>query len=213
MGGEIFGSPEAIWDDVFLGRASNAFENARGARLSCWTTSWQALSSQITKRPQQRRWALRSSEWKGNEMRFDQLKQYIEGTVPWVKDSGLVVELLECRHAVLRMPKDRHLNHVKIVYAGSLFTLMENAGAALFWCTYDFEMYIPIVKEMNIRFLKMGTTDIICGLAISEDDAIDKIRSINERGRGEWILEMSCHDTDGNVVADATCHYYIKKLM
>lgn len=145
-------------------------------------------------------------------MDYSVLKPMLEETIPWVKDSGLTAEVLEHRHIVLRLPKDRHLNHVGIVYAGSLFMLMEIAGAALFGCTYSIGKYIPINKEMEIKFLKMGTTDILCDLTISEEKAADMIRPIDEKGKGEWLLEMDCKDTEGNVIATSVCHYYIKKM-
>ncbi len=140
------------------------------------------------------------------------LKSMIEGTIPWVHDSGLQAELLEERHVILRLPKDRHLNHVGIVYAGSLFMLMEVSGAALFACTYPLGKYIPINREMTIRFVRMGVTDILCELAITPEKALEMIRPIDEKGRGEWVLDMDCRDTDGNVVATSTCQYYIKKV-
>jgi acyl-coenzyme A thioesterase PaaI-like protein len=143
---------------------------------------------------------------------YQAMKQMIEGTIPWVKESGLKAELLEERHVVLRLPKEHHLNHVGVVYAGSLFMLMEISGAALFGCTYPMGKYIPINKEMSIKFLKMGTTDILCELSISKEKAEEMIRPIDEKGRGEWVLEMACKDTDGNVVATSVCHYYIKKF-
>jgi len=145
-------------------------------------------------------------------MDYTALKPMIEETIPWVKDSGLTAETLEERHVLLRLPKERHLNHVGIVYAGSLFMLMEIAGAALFACTYPFGRYIPINKEMHIRFLKMGTTDIICELSIDEEKAKEMIRPIDEKGKGEWVLEMDCRDTEGNIIATSVCHYYIKKM-
>jgi acyl-coenzyme A thioesterase PaaI-like protein len=140
------------------------------------------------------------------------LKPMIEGTIPWVKDSGLSTEVLEERHVVLRLPKDRHLNHVGIVYAGSLFMLMEIAGAALFACTYPLGKYIPINKGMDIRFLNMGVTDILCELSISEEKAKAMIGPIDEKGKGEWVLEMDCRDTEGKIIATSVCHYYVKKM-
>lgn len=140
------------------------------------------------------------------------LKSMIEGTIPWVRDSGLQVELLEERHVILRLPKDRHLNHVGIVYAGSLFMLMEVSGAALFACTYPLGKYIPINREMTIRFVRMGVTDILCELSITEEKALEMIKPIDERGKGEWVLDMECRDMDKNVIATSTCQYYIKKV-
>ena len=145
-------------------------------------------------------------------MDYSAFRPIIEETIPWVKDSGLRAEVLEERHIVLRLPRDHHLNHVGIVYAGSLFMLMEMAGAALFGCTYPFGKYIPINKGMSIQFLKMGITDILCDLTISEEKAFEMIKPIDTKGKGEWVLEMDCQDTEGKVIASSVCHYYIKKM-
>ena len=145
-------------------------------------------------------------------MDYESLKPMLEGTIPWVKDSGLTAELLEERHILVRLPKERHLNHVGVVYAGSLFMLMEISGAALFACTYTLGKYVPINKEMSVKFLKMGITDIICELSISKEKAEEMIQPINEKGKGEWILDMECKDTEGNVIATSVCHYYIKRF-
>ena len=145
-------------------------------------------------------------------MDYRALKPMIEGTIPWVQDSGLTAEILEERHVVLRLPKDRHLNHVGVVYAGSLFMLMEIAGAALFACTYPVGKYIPINKGMEIQFLNMGITDILCELSLSAEKAEEMLKPINEKGKGEWVLEMDCRDTQGTVVAAAVCRYYVKKM-
>jgi acyl-coenzyme A thioesterase PaaI-like protein len=145
-------------------------------------------------------------------MDYAKVKGMVEETIPWIKDSGLSAEVLEERHVVLRLPMDRHLNHVGIVYAGSLFMLMEIAGATLFTCTYPFGKYVPINKGMEIKFLNMGVTDILCELSITEEDAKEMIQPIDEKGKGEWVLEMDCRDTEGTIIAKSVCHYYIKKM-
>jgi acyl-coenzyme A thioesterase PaaI-like protein len=146
-------------------------------------------------------------------MDYSSLKPLIEGTIPWVKDSGLSAEVLEERHVVLRLPKDRHLNNVGVVYAGSLFMLMEIAGAALFACTYPLGKYIPVNKRMDIEFLNMGVTDILCELSLTEEKAREMLRPIDEKGKGEWMLEMDCRDTEGTVIAKSVCHYSVKKMV
>lgn len=134
-------------------------------------------------------------------------------TIPWVKLSGLTVEIFEERHVRLSVPvKDLHMNHVGLVYAGTSFMLMEVAGAALFVAAYGLDRFVPINKAMNIRFLKPAATDISCDLTISAEDAAAKMAPIAERGKGEWVLDMTVTDTAGTVVAAATCTYYLIPL-
>ncbi len=150
-----------------------------------------------------------------DESYFEGLKQMVVEAIPWVKDSGMTAEVVEERHVVLKLPKDRHLNHVGIVYAGSLFMVMEIAGAVLMAVTYppgENYGYVPINKGMSIDFIKPGMTDMYCDLTITEEEAVEKIKPIDENGRGDWFLDMEIKNEEGEVCATSRCNYYVKKF-
>jgi len=143
-------------------------------------------------------------------MTFEELKSALTDTIPWVKKSGLKVEILKKGHVRLSVPVNPlHINHVGVVYAGTYFMLMEVAGAALFLATYGIENYIPINKAMSIRFAKPSMTDITCELTLPQDKAEEMLAPIIEKGKGEWVLDMTTTDASGNVVASSICTYYI----
>lgn len=129
--------------------------------------------------------------------------------IPWVKDSGLRVDIFEERHVRLSVPKEKHLNHVGIMYAGTHFMLMEIAGAALFLATYGMKPYVPVNKGMSIRYLRPTATDIYCDLSITAEEAQAKMKPIEARGKGEWVLDMSATDANGATVSTSTCTYYL----
>jgi acyl-coenzyme A thioesterase PaaI-like protein len=146
-------------------------------------------------------------------MNMDELKAALTETIPWVKQSGLKVDVFEKGHILLSVPVNPiHMNHVGIVYAGTYFMLMEVAGAALFLATYGVESYIPINKAMNIRFLRPSTTDISCELVLSNEKAAEMIEPILKNGKGDWILDMATVDSSGKTVSESTCTYYIIPL-
>jgi thioesterase domain-containing protein len=142
-------------------------------------------------------------------MDLGDLKKAITDTIPWVKMSGICVETFQEGHVKLCVPVENHLNHVGIIYAGTHFMLMEVAGAALFLATYGIEKYIPINKGMSIRFLKPATTDISCELRLDREEGLEKLKPIEEKGRGEWVLDMSITDAHGTIVSTSTCTYYL----
>jgi len=142
-------------------------------------------------------------------MDLETLKSAITDTIPWVKMSGLRIDIFEEGHVKLSVPAAIHMNHVGIVYAGTHFMLMEVAGAALYLATYGIDRFLPINKGMSIRFLKPATSDITCVLTMSKDEAMEKIRPVEEKGRGEWVLDMSVTDDKGTVVSSSTCTYYL----
>lgn len=134
--------------------------------------------------------------------------------IPWVKDGGLTLLEATDNHVKLMIPKDKHLNHVGIVYAGSLFMLMEVAGAALMAVTYPDKGYVPINKGMSIEFKKPGLTDMYCDLTLSKEKADEMIKPIeeSEKKKGDWVLEMEAIDENGQVCATSVCTYYLKKF-
>ena len=141
---------------------------------------------------------------------FSTLVPFIEDTIPFVKYGGVKVEKLEERDIILSMPTENNLNHVGIIYAGSTFTLLEMAGAALFATTYDIFKYILINSGMSIKYLKPATTKISCHLKITQEEAERMMKPIEERGKGIWPLKSQAVDENGVVVAEAECNYYVK---
>jgi len=143
-------------------------------------------------------------------MEKEQLISIITDTIPWVKMSDLKIDVFEDRHVRLSVPVvEKHLNHVGIVYAGTHFMLMEIAGAALFAATYIDTQFVPINKGMSIKYLKPAFTDLTCDLRLDKEEAENLIKPVKERGKGDWVLDMSVTDTTGNTVSSASCNYYL----
>lgn len=132
-----------------------------------------------------------------------------DGPTPYVNMAGLKAELVEERHVRLVLPvAERHLNHVGIAYAGSEFVLAEISGATLFMATYGTDKYVPILKGVELKFLKPGTKDLVVDISLSEEEAAEKIKEVEERGRGNYFLEIPVHDVDGEQVAQMDFNYY-----
>ena len=140
---------------------------------------------------------------------FSHLIPMIEGVIPLVQFSGLKVEKMEERDIILSMPTEHNINHVGIMYAGSIFTLMEMAGAALFATTYDLAKYTLINRGMTIRYMKPAQSKISCHLTITAEEAAEKMKAIDEKGKGTWPLKSVTVDENGVEIAEAECNYYV----
>jgi thioesterase domain-containing protein len=140
--------------------------------------------------------------------KYQFLVERFQQTIPVVQFSGFGVEKLKDRDITVFMPMGPNTNHVGIMYAGSLVMLVEMAGAALFATTYPYERYTLINKGMSIRYLKPSMTKTYCRLSISKEDAEAKIKPVDERGRGDWIIDITAVDEKGVEVCKANCNYY-----
>ena len=137
-----------------------------------------------------------------NELMEQLRKNVSEGPTPYVNMAGLQAEVVEPRHVRLRLPVEpTHKNHVGIAYAGSEFVLAEIAGGTLFMATYGTDTFVPVLKSVDIKFVKPGTTDLVADVALTEQEAAEKIAPAQERGRGDYLLDVAVTDESGEAVA------------
>lgn len=145
-----------------------------------------------------------------NQEFFDNLAKGVNnGPTPYVNMANLQAEVVEERHVKLRLPVEGlHLNHVGTAYAGSEFVLAEIAGGTLFMATYGTDEFVPILKSVTCKYLKPGMKDLVVDIALSEEEAAEKIAAVRERGRGDYFLTIDIEDVDGVQVAQMDFNYY-----
>ena len=144
-----------------------------------------------------------------NQQYLDHLKASIEnGPIQYANMAGIQVETVEERHVKATLPVNPvHLNHVGTVYAGSMFVLAEVLGGSLFLSTYGGE-YVPVLKGVEMRYLKPTKKDLVIDLSLTEEEAKAKIEPIAERGRGDYFIDIVVRDVDGVEVYSAKFNYY-----
>jgi acyl-coenzyme A thioesterase PaaI-like protein len=127
-----------------------------------------------------------------------------------VKLAGIKVISLSERYINLEMPLgDVHVNHLGTAYAISMLMLMEIAGASLIKATYGFETYIPMIKKIDVVYLKPTTKTLMCELSISEEEAQNSIFYIEENGKGNFNISVLLKDADGYEVAKSNIVFYL----
>jgi acyl-coenzyme A thioesterase PaaI-like protein len=136
---------------------------------------------------------------------------FTEEKIDFVKRSGLKAEQLLPGFVRLRMPLTGNQNHIGTLYAGALFTLAEIPGGALFLTSFDVQRFYPLIKEMNLRFRRPATSDISVEARLDTEE-IERIQNEAEReGKAEYRLELQLKDADGQVVAETSALYQLRK--
>ena len=139
-------------------------------------------------------------------------RAFTEEKIDFVKRSGLKAEMLQPGHVRLRMPLQGNQNHIGSMYAGALFTLAEIPGGALFLTSFDVQRFYPVIKEINLRFRRPASSDILVEASLSTDE-IRRIEDEAERlGKAEYRLELQLCDASGEVVAQSNALYQLRKL-
>lgn len=137
------------------------------------------------------------------------IKNFPSGPIEYANLAQIKPEVFEERHVKLTLPFfPVHVNHVGTIYAGSLFVFAEIAGAQLFKCTYGTDKWVPILKSVEVDYLKPCTKELVIDISLTKEEAVEKIALAEERGRGDYFLDVPIHDIDGLHVATAKFNYY-----
>jgi acyl-coenzyme A thioesterase PaaI-like protein len=123
------------------------------------------------------------------------------GAVEAIRRTGIRAVALRDRYAKLLMPLEGNVNHVGIMYAGSLFTLGEVAGGAIHLVSFDVTRLVPIVKEVNIRFRRPAMTDVTMEVELAAEEASRIETTALEEGKADFGLNLELEDASGEVVA------------
>jgi thioesterase domain-containing protein len=135
------------------------------------------------------------------EEKYKAFAGYLESAIGIVQQMGLKVVSMQERYVKLLMPLQKNINHVGSMYAGSLFTLGEFMGGAIFVASFDVGRYYPLVKEVRIRYRRPALTDITVELALSEDRVQRILQEIEEKGKADFDLDFELIDANAEVVS------------
>jgi len=121
--------------------------------------------------------------------------------VEGIARTGLRIVSLRDRYAKMLMPLEGNINHVGMMYAGSLFTLGEVAGGAIHTVSVDLTRLFPIVKEVSIRFRRPALTDVTIEVELSAEEASRIQAEALEKGKADFALDLELEDANGEVVS------------
>jgi acyl-coenzyme A thioesterase PaaI-like protein len=115
--------------------------------------------------------------------------------------TGIRVVAMRDLYAKMLMPLEGNVNHVGMMYAGSLFTLGEIIGGAIHTAAVDFTRLYPIVKEVSIRYRRPALTDVTVEVELSAEEASRIQNEALEKGKADFALDLELEDANGEVVS------------
>ena len=143
-------------------------------------------------------------------MDLNAARQALEHSIRFVANTGLKVVELRRGYVKCRMPFAGNENHIGTMYAGALFTLAELPGGALFLSSFDVGRYFPIVKSLDLQFLKPASSDVTVEITLDEARIVALAAEAEVRGKVEFILEAELKSSDGDVVARSRGVYQLR---
>ena len=148
--------------------------------------------------------------------RFAARFQQAVGSVPILEAMGIRLVEVRSGHTVAELPPEPNVNHFGVTYAGSLFSVAEMLGGVLSLATFDLEGEltgcVPLVKESTIRFRRPALGVVRATAELSEDEVARVRTDALASGKGEFVLEATLTDAQGEVVATTVGTYQVRRL-
>lgn len=133
--------------------------------------------------------------------KFSKVVAYNENGIEGIRRTGVKVLEMHDRYVKLMMPLEGNVNHVNIMYAGSLFSLGEMSGGVMFFAAFDYMNYHLIAKEVNIRFRRPAVTDVTVIAEISEEAVRNITEEMTKKGKADIMLDLELKDAKQEFVA------------
>jgi thioesterase domain-containing protein len=128
-------------------------------------------------------------------------------SIPILQHMGISVDAVSRGYVKLRLPFAPNINHVGMIYAGSLFSLAESPGGIIFNTAFSFAEFVPVVAKFDIKFIRPALSDITVEAQLDETE-LNRIHSeMRNKGKSRFTLALELKDAEQNIVA-ATHGYY-----
>lgn len=124
------------------------------------------------------------------------------------------LEVLEAAggRAAARIPAEPNRNHFGVIYAGALYSVAEMLGGVIGNTSLAMDGFVPLVKDMQIRFTRPATTAVTAETAITPEE-IERVKAeALEHGKADYVLTTDVTDENGVVVASTSATYQVRRM-
>lgn len=136
----------------------------------------------------------------------------LEKIISIVNKMGVTIEEFSPGNVRVRLPKELNVNHIGMVYAGSLFTLGDYTGGVLIISCFDLKKYYPLIKEASIAFKRPATTDVTIEATLTPAEIEDLKRKADDAGKADFIKEFELRGMDGSVCCVFRGNFQVRKI-
>lgn len=133
--------------------------------------------------------------------------------IPIIGHMGIEVLEVTRNVASARLPAAPNVNHFGVAYAGSLFTVAETLGGFFSNTSLQVEGGIPLVKRVEIDFLRPAATDVVSRTELSDAEIERILAAYAEHGKADFELSTDVVDEAGTVVARAHGYYQLRRML
>ena len=133
------------------------------------------------------------------EKKYEEHVGLLESIVKIIAAMGIRIVEMRDRHVKVLLPLEPNINHIGTMYAGSLFTVGEFIGGAIFIASFDSTRFYPIVKAINIQYRRPATTSVTVEATLSTEEINAIQQEADAKGKADWKMDLELKDEAGEV--------------
>ena len=144
---------------------------------------------------------------------IESLQRWLFRELPIYEHIGATVEQIGAT-VCCRVPLNKdNRNHFGAVHAALQFAVCEMAGGLAINQSPSIRSgeYLPVVKSLNLEFLKPAMSDVEAVATISDQQLSEIEDSLRANGKVQFELVITLRDQEDIAVAKATGVYYASK--
>jgi thioesterase domain-containing protein len=127
--------------------------------------------------------------------------------IPIVEKMGAEILERTSTSIKVKMPLAPNINHVGMMYAGSLFTLAEFPVGELFVPQLDSSKAILVLGKASIKYIKPALTDITAEFSFPEDTLEKMYQGVEQNGKYVILHKQELKDANEDLVAITEMQY------
>jgi len=144
--------------------------------------------------------------------KYKAIAEFSASGVEGIRRTGIRILEMRERYAKVLMPLEGNVNHVGMMYAGSLFTIGEISGGLIHGASFDCSRFFPIVTEVTIRFRRPAFTDVTLEVSLTRGEAEKIQKEAEEKGKANFTMDLEIKDASKETVALVHGIWQIRKI-
>lgn len=136
----------------------------------------------------------------------------LEHTIPVAHNMGVRVVDVRPGYAAAEVPMEGNGNHFGVMYAGVLFTVAEVLGGAIGVASFDNTQFFPLVKDVQISFLRPAKTNVRSEAKLDEETVAAVAKEAEANGKADFELDAELTGEEGTVVARTHGIYQLRRF-
>ena len=147
------------------------------------------------------------------DITLEQAEELSKGMFPLYGFMDLKLEQMSDGVFRARVPFiDNNKNHMQTMAAPIQWAIAEMLGGLVWFVSQVSDKHVPIMKSMNIDFMKPATSDVIAETTFSAEDVQKMKDGLEKDDRYDFELKAVLKDANGVIVSETVGQYAIRGL-